>query len=46
MLAGEAVRLVIGHVRVIAGLAQHLLAAHHLALQGVLHTVNQRELGL
>ena len=46
MLAGEAVRLVIGHVRVIAGLTQHLLAAHHLALQGVLHTVNQRELGL
>ena len=46
VLAREAIRLVVGHVRVVARLAQNLLAAHHLALQGVLHTVDQGELRL
>ena len=46
VLAGDAVRLVFGDVRVVACLAQDLLAAHHFALQGVLHTVDEGELRL
>ena len=46
VLAGDAVRLVFGDVRVVARLAQDLLAAHHFALQGVLHTVDEGELRL
>ena len=46
MLARDAVRLVVGDVRVVACLAQNLLAAHHFALQGVLHTVDEGELRL
>ena len=44
VFACQAVRLVIGHVRVVTRHAQHFLAAHHLALEGVLHTVDEGEL--
>ena len=46
VLARQAARLVVGGVGVVARLAQQLLAAHHLAPQGVLHAVHQGELGL
>ena len=46
VLARQAVGLVVAHVRVVARLAQHLLAANHLALQRVLHAVNQGQLRL
>ena len=46
VFACQAVRLVIGHVRIVTRHAQHFLAAHHLALEGVLHTVDEGELRL
>ena len=44
VLAGGPGLLVVADRREVAGLAQQLLAAHHLAGQGVLHPVDQGEL--
>ena len=46
VLTRDAVGLVIRDVRVVAGVAQDFLAAHHFALEGVLHAVHEGELGL
>ena len=43
-LAGRPGLLVVADRGVVAGLAQQLLAAHHLARQGVLHPVDEGEL--
>ena len=42
----DPVRLVVGDVGVVARIAQHLLPAHHLTAQGVLHAVHQGQLRL
>ena len=46
MLARDTVLLILGDVGVVTRLAQDFLAAHHLALERVLHAVHQGQLGL